>query len=92
MSNQPSAVQLADLDQKFAAYNKGLDQLVEMADRYVAEDGAELATSSIAHNFRHAAETSGVERIFGIAAVALVRLAQQKRADRAAHDASGGEQ
>jgi hypothetical protein len=77
VTEEPTAAQLARLDQKVAAFNEGLDQLVKLAREYVAEEGAERATARVAHNLTHAVQIAGVSRVVGIAATALVRLAAE---------------
>jgi hypothetical protein len=72
-----TAAQVARLDQKFAAFNQGLDQLVKLAKQYIADEGPERATASLAHNLTHAVHVAGVSRVVGIAATALVRLATE---------------
>lgn len=68
--------QLAALDQRYASYCTGVDALVQLARRYRAEDGPELAAASLDHALAHAMVEAGVARVVGIAAVALVRLVE----------------
>ena len=77
MIEEPTASQLAQLEQKFAMFNEGLDQLVKQAKKYVAEDGPERAASDLAHNLTHAVHVAGLGRVVGIAATALIRLATE---------------
>jgi HD superfamily phosphohydrolase YqeK len=74
-----TTAQLAELDQRLAQYDLAVDGFVKDAATQVGIDGRQVATAAIADDM---ARKLNVDQLASVAAIALVRLAQQQTADR----------
>lgn len=78
MSRDLTAGQLADLGQRYATYEYGVDELVARVRALLPQDGQEVT----ALNVKMILQTSfPADQIAGLAAVALVRIAEQQRTE-----------